>query len=382
MSVLKSIAESAINKEVNKVKDRVNAEYNAAKNKILGGLGLSTTGPSFDSSLRYPAELNDSDSASDRTVYWLKIDITKQIQSNFYRNITKSTGGNTDLIEKESKDVIDKTIWLYHPGLTQNDAMNYDTGGLGFIGRTVAAVANSNDGEGLFKAIGSAAITGIDQATSVTADLIEGKSPGIGSIAAAIGIAKSIPAGKNIAKPLSYASGIAKDPHNVAVFQSVNLREFDFSFNFVPKNSIEANNIKEIIKIFRLAMYPIGVTAGEALTFDEQQQAGTGLPEEVSFLEASSSTQDAINDINLAYIFPNTFKLSAWRYNPETKTLDPLSHEGVFYKTCVLKSCNTTFNDKSYAQKQDNSFVSTTMSLSFAEIETLNRQDVRKFYNG
>jgi hypothetical protein len=55
---------------------------------------------------------------------------------------------------------------------------------------------------------------------------------------------------------LSAASGLAANPKKENLFKNIDFRTFSFDYSFFPRNPAEAQNIREIIKMFKLHMHP------------------------------------------------------------------------------------------------------------------------------
>jgi len=55
---------------------------------------------------------------------------------------------------------------------------------------------------------------------------------------------------------LSAASGLAANPKKENLFKTIDFRTFSFDYSFFPRNPAEAQNIREIIKMFKLHMHP------------------------------------------------------------------------------------------------------------------------------
>jgi hypothetical protein len=76
--------------------------------------------------------------------------------------------------------------------------------------------------------------------------------PAIGStIAANLAFSKMPNAGM-----VSAATGLAANPRKEQVFKGVDFRTFSFDYQFFPKSSTEAENVENIIKMFKFHMHP------------------------------------------------------------------------------------------------------------------------------
>ena len=127
-------------------------------------------------------------------------------------------------------------------------------------------------------------------------------------------------------------SGFAINPNVEIYFVSEEFREFSFTFDFLPKNTKEAANVKEITKALEKYSLPV---------IDEQK--------------------------NL-FGFPNTFMLEKKRKNGG-KLLSS--------KECVITSLNITHgSEKGYTVFHDGYPTMTRMTVSFREIELWSQRDI------
>lgn len=59
-----------------------------------------------------------------------------------------------------------------------------------------------------------------------------------------------------VGQGISKTSGIAANPKKEQLFKQVDFRTFTFTYQFFPKSKEEAENVQEIIKLFKLHMHP------------------------------------------------------------------------------------------------------------------------------
>ena len=143
-------------------------------------------------------------------------------------------------------------------------------------------------------------------------------------------IARSATPG-NIGDVLTRRAGKATNPREFMMFNAPNIRDFSFSFRFVPHSFKEANDVPEIIKFFRVAAYP-----------------------------RESTTQ---------YIFPDTFKVNYKQGGTGIIKLPELA--------CT--SVNVTYNPNSISYFVDNGIpVEITLELSFTELRPISRTQVER----
>ncbi len=136
---------------------------------------------------------------------------------------------------------------------------------------------------------------------------------------------------------LSRATGKVLNPNLELLFGGVNLRSFQFDFDFAPRDEKESNVVKEIIRIFKQSMAP---KTGS-------NTAGAGL-----FIEA-----------------PNIFLLKYKSGNQDHPYLNK-------FKPCALTSMGMNYTGSgSYATYADKTPVHMKLSLSFTELNPIYNED-------
>ena len=140
--------------------------------------------------------------------------------------------------------------------------------------------------------------------------------------------------GDTISSAVRTALRTTPAPNTRALFKSVNLREFSFTFNMTPKSVEEAREITRIIKFFRSELYPETIRSGP---------------------------------VPIAYKFPNRFKISIEYDNKKVAT-------GILKS--YLRNFQTNYNPNSMAFFEDGNFQEIQMSMSFVESRTLDKQDI------
>ena len=378
----KSYASDQVRESLSGARDRARSEVNQAKNRLSGFLGLDSNHSKFRTAksepLFYPLQNVTDDPTGDRTVFWLQIEAIEQKTRAALSTVQSATGSGSldNTFRTANEGITTKTIWLYLPNMTQSDSVNVNDTNIGVAG-AVAAGAIQAGGVGQ---IVSAAGQSVDQLASTVSSIRSGAPPSVGTIATAIGFAKDIPIVNRATNAVSYATGITKNPHTISLFEGVQLRSHEFEFNFAPRNAAEARQVEAIVKFFRLAMYPHSLTGAEAF--------GDSLGSDVEVTEGSgdgattrSLTDEELGaDVSLAFIHPNTFKLTALRMDKSGELVN-LASKGLFYKESILTSCTVNYDPSgSMSQRPDGSFPSTSMSLSFVEVETLDRNQIRQLY--
>jgi hypothetical protein len=136
---------------------------------------------------------------------------------------------------------------------------------------------------------------------------------------------------------LSRSSGSVLNPNLELLFQGVNLRSFQFDFDFAPRDEKESNVVKEIIRIFKTSMAPRTGSNTE----------GAGL-----FIKA-----------------PNVFLL---KYKSGSQDHPYLNK----FKPCALTSMGMNYTGSgSYATYADKTPVHMKLSLSFTELNPIYNED-------
>lgn len=152
----------------------------------------------------------------------------------------------------------------------------------------------------------------------------------------AVKLASKLP--DELAGAFKAAGRVTSNPNTRVLFKQVNLREFAFTFKFLPTSQKEAEEVKEIIKLFRTELYPEDIT-----------------------LPVGNSS------ISIGYKFPNRFQIEVL-YDGE--------YVANKIKPVYLRDVNVNYNGTAMAFHSDGNFNEIEMSLSFQESRTLNRKDV------
>ena len=230
-----------------------------------------------------------------------------------------------------------KGVILYLPtAFIVNDQMNYEQLNLGPIG--AIAEAGMKAGQG---AIGALA-RGAGQAASSMVGLLTGTvTDQRAARLAAVRLAQAAPIGEAGANAVGSALGVSVNPNTRALFRSVGLREFSFSFQLIASSANEADEIERIVKFFREEMYPdtINIPGGLA--------------------------------VPVGYEFPNKFEIIIDYNNTRV---------GTRILPSFLRSAQVTYNPNNMGYHRDGKPSEVSMTLSFGESKTLTKQDIRDGY--
>lgn len=227
---------------------------------------------------------------------------------------------------------IDKSVKLYTPVALQfRDNVAYDNADLGFAGGVAEAAAKSGSNilSSLAGAVGSTLSAGLSGANGGE----------LGKLALTqVSLAKAGGEGAQLA--VKQAAGVTMNPNTRALFKSVALREFSFTFKFIATSAREADEIEEIIKFFRTELYPDDILI------------------DVGGVAAS-----------IGYRFPNKFNIGVLYDGKAVATK---------IQPCFLRDISITYNPTNQAMHSGGKFTEIDMTLAFTETSTLNRTKVEK----
>jgi hypothetical protein len=137
---------------------------------------------------------------------------------------------------------------------------------------------------------------------------------------------------------------VTVNPNTRALFDSVPLREFSFTFKMIAQSREEAEAIKDIIKYFRTELYP--ATFGDPKT-----------------------------NVSVGYQFPDLFNIRFAYLAASTsgRVEKPIATK---IKPSYLKSVNTVYNAGSMGMHADGNFTEVDLTLTFIEAKALRRSDI------
>ena len=227
---------------------------------------------------------------------------------------------------------IDKTVKLFTPVALQfRDNVAYDNADLGFGGGIGEAAGKG--GQNILKSL----VGGIG--TTLTAGLQGNAGGDLAKLAMTqVSVAKVAGEGANLA--VKQAAGVTMNPNTRALFKSVALREFAFTFKFIATSEREAEEIEEIIKFFRTELYPEDILV------------------DIGGVDAS-----------IGYRFPNKFNIAVMYDGKEIATK---------IQPCFLRDISITYNPTNSAMHSGGKFTEIDMTLAFTETSTLNRKKVEE----
>ena len=276
------------------------------------------------------------------------------VSEDMYKAATKDemaflrTGaGNLAMtVEKKIEQMTDSTI-----GVTRPPTVQLDTAIALYMPPTVSVTytANYTDTE-----IGAGAAAGLDMikaasqglgavvdvATSdkVTRDLVDGaRKAGLGALG-------NVPGFQGSRELFEMQAGYIMTNRMEIAFKGIPKRGFQYTFKMIPKSEQEAEEVRNIVKAFKMNMLPEGSNT------------------DVSFNLGFTGKNFKI---------PNTFDIKYMFVGRENQYLNKIS-------TCVLESMNVSYGGDRYKTFDGNSDgappVETTMTLNFKEMELITKE--------
>ena len=261
-------------------------------------------------------------------------DLLESIGSSDGSEITGFEGKQEELatvITHRQLTEMGRQVSLYLPiGLQYRDNVAYDNMDLGGMGAAAE--------QGLIS--GRGAITSmIDGGMKTVAAGLKGAANKDVAKLGAVKLVSALP--DEVTGAFKSAAGVTSNPNTRVLFKQVNLREFSFVFKFIPTSKKEADEVKEIVKLFRTELYPENIV----------------LP-----LPGESA-------ISIGYRFPNKFQIDIeYKGKPIATKIKP----------CYLRDVGVTYNNTAMSMHSDGNFQETEMTLAFQESRTLNRKDVEE----
>lgn len=212
-------------------------------------------------------------------------------------------------------------------GITIADKADYSTANLGMIGAAVEA--------------GMAAPAGSTPNISSFLDNFKGSG---GKELSKLAVAKTVGAfSEEAGAAITSQAKVTTNPNSRALFNSVPLRSFTFSFKMIPTSAFESRNIQEIITFFRRELYPEEILANLA----------------------------DIGEISVGYRFPNRFGIKMY-YGQG----DNVREVGTRIQPAYLTDMQTVYNSSTMGMHYDGNFSEIDMTLTFLESKALSRKDV------
>lgn len=233
-------------------------------------------------------------------------------------SVVATLAKETKLVEPDTlKRLSDAIVLHIQDRPSTSYSINYQDDKLGTIGGALAGGTSATDmteslGD-IGKDLGQGAITGI-----------------VAGIQAAFG---GGPAGRLLELGTKQKTNAFREQF----FESVDYRTFNFKHTFMAKSSAEAQNIKNIISLFKFHMHP--------------ELSGAGL----------------------FYLYPSEFEIKYYYRNEENTYFDKIS-------SCVLEDMSVDYGGDLFSTFQDGKPVEVNMTLKFKELELLTKERILEGY--
>lgn len=229
-------------------------------------------------------------------------------------------------------------INLYMPRNIQiNDGVNYSPVDLNIMGAGLeAGIKRGGD-------ITGAVIAAAFQGGASIIDMINKISSGtnVSADVANIALLRSLRSvGADGARgAVRSATGVSLNPNVRSLLSGVNLRDFSFTFDFIPESEAESKTVQQIIDTFRTELYPESIEG----TIDDTK-------------------------ISFGYRFPRMYIIKFY-YGENEIPID--------IKPVNLKNMATTYNSANFGWHKGGHASEIQMTLTFGEDRTLDKQSVR-----
>ena len=242
----------------------------------------------------------------------------------------KATGGLAKSLKSTTR--ITDSVAIYLPAVAKDDlTAQYSGVSTGLAGLAAAGgidfvkAMQRNDFEGASKELVSGANTILGESLKTAAAEIVDMIPGVeGSL-----------------DLFNKAFGQAENPYMEVIFKNLELREFEYSFQFAPRSEDETHDVQAIIKLFRFHMAP------------------------------------ELKGNNHRYLtLPSTFDIH-YMFQDSPTSLQP--QENSFYSkiaTCVLESVSVDYSPGGVHSFADGAPTQINMTLNFKETELLTKDKI------
>ncbi len=144
---------------------------------------------------------------------------------------------------------------------------------------------------------------------------------------------KADPGGK-LQQEAKIKTGSTKAIQQMMLFDSVPIKNYSFTWEFIPESPEEMNNVEQIIQIFEEAKLPTYANSQERL------------------------------------IFPDIFKINFGGVTPKL----------IRFLPCIITSVSVSYSISEFTIYQDGGFPQLTLTVSFSEIAGRTRETQRRLY--
>ena len=173
-------------------------------------------------------------------------------------------------------------------------------------------------------------------------------------------------ASESIAGVIPALTGLAVNPRLEKMFKEKEIRSFQFSWDFYPKNQEEVDTLKDIIDTFRYHAHPARSSEGDGAKNEKGEsidpQIMLRVPAEftVKFLSSSARVSNDGSIVNNGFV--------------ENEYIPKISR-------CALTSISIDYTPQGvFSTFENNSPVAYSITLSFSEIASITREDIKAGY--
>ena len=141
----------------------------------------------------------------------------------------------------------------------------------------------------------------------------------------------------DVQSALSASSKTSLNPFKEVVFESVDFRSFAFKYKFLPKNKIESEAVRNIIKLFKFHMHP------------------------------------EMSEGKLFFIYPSEFQITYYFQNQQNNYFHKMA-------PCALESMEVSYGGEQFSSFEDGNPTEVNMTLTFRELEILTKKMIDQGY--
>ena len=141
----------------------------------------------------------------------------------------------------------------------------------------------------------------------------------------------------DVQSALSASSKTSLNPFKEVVFESVDFRSFAFKYKFLPKNKIESEAVRNIIKLFKFHMHP------------------------------------EMSEGKLFFIYPSEFQITYYFQNQQNNYFHKMA-------PCALESMEVSYGGEQFSSFDDGNPTEVNMTLTFRELEILTKKMIDQGY--
>lgn len=254
--------------------------------------------------------------------------------------VAQHRGRSNQTIEGTGQEIEDRlqSCKLYLPQAIQiSDGAQYENINLGVMGGSTAQALEQGAN------VGAAILEGVTEGASGIIDAFRSRSLGAAQARLAVSRASQLLPGQQATGAVQSTLRTVVNPNTRAIFRSVPLREFTFTFKMIPTSSAEAKMITAIINFFRTELYPTVIRLGNDGT-----------------------------EIQAGYEFPNVFEISMMYKDKKQLATRILPS--------YLRNFTASYNASAMGFHEDGEFTEVDISMTFVESSTLHKELIGKGY--